>query len=120
MCANPEIETDEITGQEVADLKASASTCNGFAFNYLEEHESAVVKDALIRGGDIAHCYVYDRDRDITIDATLGQFNGKPAFGAWDGDEHPYRVEHEEVREWESREAFEDYYADRTGADFIV
>jgi len=118
--SEPEINTDEITGEEVADLKASASTCNGFAFNYLEANDDVVVKDALIEGGAIAHCYVYDRERDITIDAMLGQFGDKPVFAAWDGDHHPYREEGEEVREWESREAFQDFYGDKTNADFIV
>jgi len=116
----PEIKTDEVAEEDVDELAASANSCNGFAFNYLEANEDVVVKDALIEGGDIAHCYVYDRERDITIDATLGQFDGKPVFGAWDGDHHPYRVEYEGVREWESREAFEEFYANETNADFIV
>lgn len=57
-----------------------------------------------------AHCYVYDRDADVTIDVTLGQFNGCPDAAAWDGDRHPYACEFEEVREWEDYGEFEAHY----------
>jgi len=114
------IETNDITADELAEL-TQANTCNGFAFNYLESHDDhdIIVKDALIEGGDVAHCYVYDATRDLTIDVTLGQFEAGPAIGVWDGDRHPHRVDGEEVREWTDRSEFESYYADQTGSDII-
>ncbi|MUV59960.1 hypothetical protein [Halobacterium sp. CBA1126] len=115
-----ELETGDITVDKLAEY-SKANTCNGFAFDYLETHDdhNVVVKDALIEGSDVAHCYVYDATRDLTIDVTLGQFNAGPSIGVWDGDHHPYRVEGEEVREWTSREAFQDRYANKTHTDFI-
>jgi hypothetical protein len=62
--------------------------CNKFAFAYLEENPNAIVKAKLVNGDH--HCYVYDPDLDATIDATLGQFDGCPSVGMWDGENHPY------------------------------
>lgn len=116
-----EIDSNAITVDELAEMTSWADTCNAFAFAYLETHadNDVIVKDALIEGGDVAHCYVYDATRDLTIDVTLGQFNAGPAIGVWTGDTHPYRVQGEEVREWTGRDAFESHYADETHTDFI-
>jgi hypothetical protein len=124
MKADPELvtETDEVSTTELDDLELEHDTCNGFAFAYLEAHENndVVVKDAMIEGGGVAHCYVRDRTRGVTIDVTLGQFSVGPDAGAWEGD-HPFRVQGEEVREWTSRDEFEAFYSDSdTANDFIV
>lgn len=118
MTWNPEIDTDEISEQELEALAGNHTTCNGFAFAYLESHENAVVKDGMFQGRQ-AHCYVYDADKDITIDATIGQFDDGPSVGAWDGDNHPYIDDRDEVYEWESREAFEGHY-DGAHSPFIL
>lgn len=119
MMKAPELETQAVDMDELDDYITQADTCNGFAFWYAENHEDAVVKDAFVEGGD-AHCYVYDAERDVTIDPTLGQFSGKPRAGAWDGDHHPYVAEWEEIREWEDPEAFAEHYSGVTNSPFIV
>ena len=107
-----DIETDAFDTDSLEELKAEMpNTCNGFAFAYAEANENVVVKDAFVDTSNSgAHCFVYDGDLDATIDVTLGQFNGCPDVGAWDGDRHPHTCDFEETFEWESREAFEDHY----------
>lgn len=112
MQATIELDTDDVDANELDELASQHKTCNGFAFSYLENSDNdVVVKDAFVDGSDGgAHCYVYDRDRDVTIDVTLRQFEVGPDLGAWDGDHHPHVAEFEEVFEWESREDFEEHY----------
>jgi hypothetical protein len=119
MQAQIELETDDVTEAELDELATQHDTCNGFAFSYLENSDNdVVVKDAFVDTSDGgAHCYVYDRDRDVTIDVTLGQFEGCPDMAAWDGDDHPHVADWEEVFEWESREAFEAHYGAMPEAD---
>lgn len=118
MTWTPDIQTDAVTENELEVLSGEAATCNGFAFNYLEAHDDhdVVVKDAIV--GNSEHCYVYDATLGVTIDPTLGQFEGKPSAGAWDGDVHPH-VEDEEVYEWGAREDFEAHY-DAPNSPFIL
>jgi hypothetical protein len=107
-----ELETDAVDETELEKMDGEHNTCNGFAFSHMESSDNeVVVKDAYVdtsNGG--AHCYVYDRDRDVTIDVTIGQFNGCPDIGVWDGDNHPHICDDEEVYEWESRKEFEAHY----------
>lgn len=108
-----EVDTDELTVDDLIEIQSRApSTCNGFAFLYAEQSDNdVVVKDGFVDGPSSGeHCYVYDRDRDVTIDVCLMQFDAGPDMGAWDGEEHPYTADWEETREWESREEFEDHY----------
>lgn len=109
-----ELKTDAVDMDELETLAAQHNTCNGFAFSYMEESgNDVVVKDGYVdTGNGGAHCYVHDRTRDVTIDVTLGQFNDCPELGAWDGDNHPYVCEWEEVYDWESREEFEAHYSE--------
>lgn len=113
-----EIETDALDVDDLVEIGGAHDTCNGFAFAYAEEHENAIVKDAFVdssNGG--AHCFVYDRELDVTIDPMLGQFNGCPDVGAWEGDNHPYACDFEEIREWGSRTEFEAHYGALPEAD---
>jgi len=115
-----EVDTDELTVDDLIDMQSRAPrTCNGFAFWYAEESDNdVIVKDAYVdgpQGG--AHCYVYDRDRDVTIDVCFMQFDVGPDMGAWDGDEHPYTADWEETREWDSREEFESHYSELPEAE---
>jgi hypothetical protein len=116
-----ELTTHDVPADEIARW-TQHDTCNGFAFDYLEAHDDhdVVVRDALIEGGDVAHCFVVDHTRNVTIDVTLGQFNVGPSIGVWDGTEHPHEVDHEPANEWTSRESFESHYADETHSDFIL
>jgi len=115
-----EIETDEVSADEIVEM-TKHETCNGFAFDYLESHKDndVVVRDAMIEAGAVAHCFVVDHTRGVTIDATIRQFTAGPFVGVWEGDNHPYVETTEEVREWTSREDFEDRYAGETNTDFI-
>jgi hypothetical protein len=116
-----EIRAKDFTESELTEVSTLADTCNGQAFQYQEQSENdIIVKDALIQGSGIGHCFIHDRTRDVTIDACMGQFECGPSQGAWDGGEHPYTVDHEEVREWESREEFREFYADAPENDFIL
>ena len=119
MHATIELKTDAVDEAELEALAAEHDTCNGFAFSLMESSDNdLVVKDGYVDTSDGgAHCYVYDRDRDVTIDVTLGQFNGCPEIGAWDGDDHPHVCDYEEVYEWESRDEFEAHYGDMPERD---
>ena len=119
MHADIELETDEVDEQELIELAGKHDTCNGFAFNHMESSDNdVVVKDAFVDGPRSgAHCYVYDRDRDVTIDVTFRQFEAGPDIGAWDGDRHPHVAEWEEIYEWEDREEFEAHYGAMPEAD---
>lgn len=115
-----EIKTGKVSEDELEDINTLGGTCNGQAFNFMQESDNdVVVKDALIEGSSIGHCFIYDRDRDVVIDACMEQFTVGPMFGAWDGDEHPYAVDFEEVREWESEEEFKAFYDNAPENDFI-
>jgi len=115
-----EIKTDDVSQDELAEISGLADTCNGQAFNHMEQSENdIVVKDAIIEGSGIGHCFIYDRDRDVVVDACMAQFDAGPDVGAWDGDTHPYAQTHEEVREWESVEEFEAFYDNAPENDFI-
>lgn len=96
---------------EIFDHRPANTACNVFAWNYVEAHDNAVVKvgETDKRGVQAQmHCYVYDADKDLTIDATLSQFDGlEDAY--WNGDEHPHCREWEE---WTDKEAFTDKYDD--------
>lgn len=67
--------------------------CNEFAVAYKRANENAVIKYGETAEGDL-HAYVYDPDKDETIDATLGQFEAyNPAEYQDDwfiGDDHPH------------------------------
>lgn len=115
-----ELKTDDVSEEELKEIHALADTCNGKAFNFMKQSDNdIVVKDALIEGSGIGHCFIYDRDRDVVIDACMEQFSVGPVVGAWDGEKHPYAVEHEEVREWESEQEFIEYYENAPENDFI-
>jgi hypothetical protein len=115
-----ELDTDDVTEAEIDEIHRLADTCNGQAFNFMASSDNdIVVKDALIEGSGIGHCFIYDRDRDVTIDACMRQFSVGPEVGAWDGDEHPYAQPHEEVRVWESEDEFKSFYDDAPENDFI-
>jgi hypothetical protein len=114
-----ELETDAVNEDTLAKLAAEHDTCNGFAFSFMDASDNdVVVKDGYVDASNAgAHCYVYDRDRDVTLDVTLGQFNGRPDIGAWDGDRHPHVCEFEAVFEWEDRDEFESHYGAMPEAD---
>ena len=115
-----EVKTDKVTTDELDELNSLAGTCNGQAFNYMAESDNdVVVKDVLIEGSGIGHCFVYDKTRDVVLDACMRQFSVGPDMGAWDGETHPYAVDFEEVREWESEEDFKAFYDDAPENDFI-
>lgn len=114
-----ELDTDAMTEDELLAHEADGSTCNGWAFNFAAQLDDAVVIDVLLENG-AAHCAVHDRERDIVIDKTIGQFDLGPELGAWDGDEHPYAADFEEVRTWESEGEFAAFYGDMAGSPFIV
>jgi len=78
-----EVETDKVSTDELDELSSLADTCNGQAFNYMAESDNdVVVKDALIEGSGIGHCFVYDKDRDVVIDACMRQFSVGPDMGS--------------------------------------
>ena len=119
MTWNPEIKTetlDELTfdardkvGETALEFWAGIETCNGFAFDYLDENPNAVAKVATVNGQH--HCFVYDGDLDVTIDATLGQFDDCPVAGVWDGETHPYLDDRQpEPQEFTDEAAFEDEF----------
>ena len=115
-----EVETGKVTTDELDKLNSLAGTCNGQAFNYMAESDNdVVVKDVLIEGSGIGHCFVYDKTRDVVLDACMRQFSVGPDMGAWDGETHPYAVDFEEVREWQSEEDFKAFYDDAPENDFI-
>jgi hypothetical protein len=125
MCPNLELETDAVDADTLAEYDIEFNACNAFAFWYVENvNENAVVKDAIV--GNIEHAFVYDPDLDVTIDATLGQFDGDFGLdvghaGAWDGDHHPHINHDDEVHEWESRDAFNDHYDEmRNFVSYVV
>lgn len=115
-----EIKTDRVDIEELDMVSLLADTCNGQAFSFMEQSDNdIVVKDALIEGSAIGHCFIHDRDRGVIIDGCMGQFSVGPMMGAWDGESHPYAQEHEEIREWESREEFREFYRNAPENDFI-
>ena len=115
-----EVQTDKVTTDELDKLNSLAGACNGQAFNYMAESDNdVVVKDVLIEGSGIGHCFVYDKTRDVVLDACMRQFSVGPDMGAWDGETHPYAVDFEEVREWQSEEDFKAFYDDAPENDFI-
>ena len=115
-----EVETDKVTTDELDKLSSLAETCNGQAFNCMAESDNdVVVKDVLIEGSGIGHCFVYDKTRDVVLDACMRQFSVGPDMGAWDGDTHPYAVDFEEVREWESEDEFVEFYENAPENDFM-
>jgi hypothetical protein len=82
--------------------------CNKFAFAYLDENPNAIVKVELVNGDH--HCYIYDPtlgDDGAVIDATLGQFDGCPTAGMWDGETHPYTDDNQKpASEYTNEEQF--------------
>jgi len=114
-----DIQTDLVSEERLADWSTEFPTCNGFAFWYVETHENAEVRDAVMQNGEF-HCYVYDGDLGVTIDPKMGQFDGFPDVGAYDGDEHPYADEREEIRAWTSREEFAEHYSAAPQSPFYV
>jgi hypothetical protein len=84
------------------------TVCGDFAEAYFKEHDDVVLKVGLVEDQDI-HCYVYDRERDITLDATLEQFSpydpAKYQNDLWIGDEHPHL---EELGESEDLEEYDE------------
>jgi hypothetical protein len=106
-----ELSKDELTktGEDALELwHRDHDTCNGFAFAYLDENPNAIVKVELVNGDH--HCYVYDPtlgDDGAVIDATLGQFDGCPTVGMWDGETHPYTDENQKpADEYTNEEQF--------------
>lgn len=120
MMAQIELETDALDADTLEQYITESHTCNGWSFNYIENvNEDAVVKDVWIEGED-AHCVVYDPDLDCIIDPMLGQFSGLPEGGAWDGEDHPYAADYEDVHEWTDRDEFETHYSQHPNGPFIV
>jgi len=113
-------QSDAVPPQELLGW-TQHNSCNGFAFDYLERHDDhdVVVRDGLIDGAGVAHCWVVDRTRDVVVDVTLGQFDEGPDVGGWKGDEHPHACQHEEIKEWTDLDAFESHYEGQTHCDFI-
>jgi len=68
--------------------------CNQSAFKFVEENPNAVAKVGESPQGH-EHCWVYDPATNLTIDVTLGQFDGLEP-GYWEGDEHPHCDEWDE------------------------
>lgn len=123
MMAQIELETTDLDEDKLTDWASRFDTCNGFAFWYQENvNQNAIVKDGLAFGTD-EHCYVYDPELDVTIDATCGQFDDAPYAAAWDGDFNRFVDEegydHEEVYEWTSRDEFETHYSQHMNSPFI-
>jgi hypothetical protein len=114
-----ELETDNVSAEELAGWCYGAHTCNDWAFSYVENvNSNAVVKDSEWRGGD--HCFVYDPDLDVTIDATCQQFDDCPDAGAWDGETHPYQHERAEEWEWTDRDAFEAHWSEHPNSPYYI
>jgi hypothetical protein len=93
------------------------TVCGDFAEAYFEEQDDVVLKVGLVEGQDL-HCYVYDRDRDLTVDATLEQFapynEAEYQNDVWIGDYHPHLEElgeSEDLSEYNKLvgELFEEY-----------
>lgn len=134
MSWNPEIESenaDEITfereridgvktytGEKAIEFLGGGETCNDFAWSYFQNNESVVVKVGYVNHDH--HCYVYDAELDVTIDATLGQFDGCPSVGVWDGDTHPYVDDAADVVEWEDKDAFTAHYDENNTGPFYL
>lgn len=91
------------------------SSCNGFAWAYVKENPEAVVKVGEMEGGS-EHCWVFDPGLNLTIDPTLGQFDGLED-GYWEGEEHPHC--YEEWETWDDKEAFAEHY-DAPMSPFVV
>lgn len=114
-----ELKTEKVTEEELNEIWKLGDTCNGQAFNFQKQSDNDIlVKETLIQGSSIGHCFIYDRDRDVVIDACMSQFNAGPKVGAWDGDEHPYSAGFE-VREWDSEDEFKEFHEDAPEDDFI-
>ena len=79
--------------------------CTDFVGAYLRENPHAVAIHGTVNGDD--HTWVYDPELDVTIDATLSQFDGfVPGCETDDwfhGDEHPIA---DEIERFDSLEAF--------------
>lgn len=74
------------------DWAGAFMVCNEFAVAYKRANENAVLKYGETANGDL-HAYVYDPDKDRTLDATLSQFEiyGPQYQDDWFvGDEHPH------------------------------
>lgn len=75
--------------------------CTEFAAAYFRENENVVIKYGEVDGNE--HCWVYDEDADVTLDATLSQFFITGAEDDyWTGEEHPMAEETDEFHSIES------------------
>jgi hypothetical protein len=83
-------ENNEKTFDEWSD---EYMVCNEFAVAYKRANPNAVIKYGEIDEGDL-HCYVYDPEKDRTLDPTLSQFSAYNPDKYQDdwfiGDKHPH------------------------------
>jgi len=99
-----EITEDTEFGKELLRVYGVHTRCNEFAWDYASDHNATVKVGRLGDSEDRGdwHCWVYDHDRDRTIDLTLYQFDGH--VDHWfEGDRHEHCTE---VQEFDDREAF--------------
>ncbi|MCU4744249.1 hypothetical protein [Natronoglomus mannanivorans] len=99
------------TGVDALDhwLGTSNTRCNQFAWGYVENVDSnATVRVITIDGATVEHCVVYDRELDITIDATLTQFDAGADIGVYAGEEHPHMMSFYCEYEVDEYDGFED------------
>lgn len=78
--------------RNINDWAAEYMVCNEFAVAYKRENPNAVLKYGETAEGDL-HAYVYDPDEDLTLDATLSQFEiYGPQYedDVFLGDDHPH------------------------------
>lgn len=104
------VQTDKIDPDEFEEWTGIGNgACNKFSFAYQAENPHAVVKVAEVQGK--IHAFVYDSKLDVTIDATLRQFDGL-TDSCWDGDEHP----HVDSRWMDEFDNHDDFLAEYDGA----
>lgn len=106
-----ELETDHFEPEELHDL-GNGANCNAFAIDYIAEiNENAVLKVGEAINGQ-EHCWVYDPDLDVTVDATARQFDDG-VEGVWEGEQNPNAHDKGWVESYDDVEAFRDeWYGD--------
>lgn len=75
--------------------------CTEFAAAYKRDNADAVIKFGKV--GDTEHAWVYDSEKDMTLDATMSQFFDIDADAdLWPGDVHPHATQTAEYHSVES------------------